>query len=141
MATACTHATQTKLSNPHSFFHSYYALARCIISTCRVQPGVALKRYSLRPHPHCYHFHKPQTPWILRKSPSIIRQRSTRCRRPALIKWISLTSRPQMIIHRSTILFIISGRNFFKQGIISQPIQTFCYHVSSATTARVTDQG
>src|SRR5882757_3494725 len=47
----------TKLSNPHSFFPSYYALARCIINSSRVQPGVALKRYSLRPHLPCYHFH------------------------------------------------------------------------------------
>src|SRR5882757_7437856 len=32
----------------------YYALARCIISSSQVRPGVALKRYSLRPHPPCY---------------------------------------------------------------------------------------
>src|SRR5882757_8395635 len=47
----------TKLSNPHSFFHPYYALARCIISSSRVPPGVALKRYSLHPHLHCYQSH------------------------------------------------------------------------------------
>src|SRR5882757_8159334 len=130
----------TKLSNPHSFLTPYYALARCIISSSRVQPGVALKRYSLRPHLHCYQFHHSGHHGSSANHPLLSADASPSPTSHSINR-ISPVLRPCTIIHRSTILLLISGRNFFKQGIISRPIQTFCYHVPLATTARVTDQG